>query len=211
VPDAVAAVIGITQQPGKSVAESVATALEGRIRLLVFDNCEHVLNAVADLVESILAHSATVKALATSREGVGLADEQLWPVPSLDVDSAVDLFLERAHRVAPSFSVDDASAVAGVCRRLDGARHDSPALIQLLHSPRSHITRLGRGSPEAVVGLFWTSACLAAGAGLDAGAGFLAGLLTTTVAFFGTAFFGTAFFGVALFAAGSRGRGLLSC
>ena len=55
VPDAVAAVLGITQQPGKSVAESVAAALEGRVRLLVFDNCEHVRDAAADLVEAILA------------------------------------------------------------------------------------------------------------------------------------------------------------
>ena len=51
VPDAVAAVLGITQQPGKSVSESVASALEGRSRLLVFDNCEHVVDSVADLVE----------------------------------------------------------------------------------------------------------------------------------------------------------------
>ena len=55
VPDAVAAVLGITQQPGKSVSESVASALEGRSRLLVFDNCEHVLDAAADLIEAILA------------------------------------------------------------------------------------------------------------------------------------------------------------
>ena len=48
VPDAVAAVLGITQQPGKSVGESVASALEGRSRLLVFDNCEHVVDSVAD-------------------------------------------------------------------------------------------------------------------------------------------------------------------
>ena len=60
VPDAVAAVLGITQQPGKSVSESVAAALEGRVRLLVFDNCEHVLDAAADLIEAILAQSATV-------------------------------------------------------------------------------------------------------------------------------------------------------
>ena len=89
-PDAVAAVLGITQQPGKSVAESVAAALEGRVRLLVFDNCEHVLDAAADLIEAILAHSATVKILATSREGLGVADEQLWPVPSLDVGAGID-------------------------------------------------------------------------------------------------------------------------
>ena len=85
VPDAVAAVLGITQQPGKSVSESVASALEGRSRLLVFDNCEHVVDSVADLVAAILAASATVKVLATSREGIGVADEQLWRVPSLDV------------------------------------------------------------------------------------------------------------------------------
>ena len=84
-PDAVAAVLGITQQPGKTVSESVAAALEGRVRLLVFDNCEHVLDAAADLVEAILAQSATVRFVATSREGLGVADEQLWPVPSLDV------------------------------------------------------------------------------------------------------------------------------
>jgi len=74
VPDAVAAVLGITQQPGKTVAESVGSALEGRVRLLVFDNCEHVVDSVADLVEAILAASATVKVLATSREGIGVAD-----------------------------------------------------------------------------------------------------------------------------------------
>jgi Adenylate and Guanylate cyclase catalytic domain/NB-ARC domain len=73
VPDAVAAVLGITQQPGKSVSESVAAALEGRVRLLVFDNCEHVRDAAADLVEAILAASATVRILATSREGLGVA------------------------------------------------------------------------------------------------------------------------------------------
>ena len=83
VPEAVAAVLGITQQPGLSVAESVAAALEGRSRLLVFDNCEHVLDAAADMIEAILSRSATVKILATSREGLRLADEQLWPVPSL--------------------------------------------------------------------------------------------------------------------------------
>ena len=75
VPDAVAAVLGITQQPGKSVGESVASALEGRSRLLVFDNCEHVVDSVADLLAAILAASATVKVLATSREGIGVADE----------------------------------------------------------------------------------------------------------------------------------------
>ncbi len=70
VPDAVASVLGVMQQPGRTVGESVATALEERERLLVLDNCEHVLDAVADLVETVLDHSATAWILATSREGL---------------------------------------------------------------------------------------------------------------------------------------------
>jgi predicted ATPase len=144
VPDAVAAVLGITQQPGKSVAESVATALEGRMRLLVFDNCEHVLDAAADLVEAIVTHSATVTILTTSREGLGVADEQLWPVPSLDVgagieSAAVNLFVERAHSVAPRFSMattDEAGAVIEICRRLDGI----PLAIELAASRMQSMT-----------------------------------------------------------------------
>src|SRR6201998_3729068 len=69
VPDAVAAVLGITQQPGKTVSESVATALEGRVRLLVLDNCEHLLDATGDLIEAILAASATTQILATHTHG----------------------------------------------------------------------------------------------------------------------------------------------
>ncbi|WP_308292926.1 adenylate/guanylate cyclase domain-containing protein [Mycobacterium nebraskense] len=84
VPDAAAAVLGINQQAGKTVSESVAAALEGRIRLLVFDNCEHVLDAAAELIEAVLKQSATVKVLATSREGLGLAQERVRPVRSLD-------------------------------------------------------------------------------------------------------------------------------
>ncbi len=138
VPDAVAAVLGITQQPGRSVAQSVAAALEGRVRLLVFDNCEHVLDAAADLIEAILVASATTKIVATSREGLGLADEQLWPVPSLDVGAGVDsaavaLFVERAQHVSPRFSLteaDEAAAVVEICRRLDGI----PLAIELAAS-----------------------------------------------------------------------------
>jgi predicted ATPase len=144
VPDAVAAVLGITQQPWKSVSESVAAALEGRVRLLVFDNCEHVVDSVADLVEAILAHSATVKVLATSREGLGVAAEQLWLVPSLDVGAGIDsaavsLFVERAASVASGFSVarpDDAGAVVEICRRLDGI----PLAIELAASRMASMT-----------------------------------------------------------------------
>ena len=144
VPDAVAAVLGITQQPGKTVGDSVAAALEGRVRLLVIDNCEHVVDAVADLIEAILGQSATVKILATSREGLGVADEQLWPVPSLDVGAGIDsaavsLFVERARSGAPHFSVttaEEAGAVVEICRRLDGI----PLAIELAASRMASMT-----------------------------------------------------------------------
>ncbi len=144
IPDAVAAVLGITQQPGKTVTESVASALEGRSRLLVFDNCEHVVDSVADLVEAILAASATVTILATSREGVGVSDEQLWRVPSLDVNSgtesaAVNLFVDRAHSVVSDFSLaqrGEADAVVEICRRLDGI----PLAIELAASRMASMT-----------------------------------------------------------------------
>ena len=115
----------------------MAAALEGRVRLLVFDNCEHVLDAAADLIEAILARSATVQILATSREGLRVADEQLWPVPSLDVLSGVDsaaatLFVQRAAAVAPGISLAgaEAGAVVEICRRLDGI----PLAIELAAS-----------------------------------------------------------------------------
>ena len=106
VPEAVAAVLGINQQPGLSIARSVAAALESRIRLLVFDNCEHVLDAVADMIDLILSHSEHLKIVATSREGLQVRDERLWPVPSLDVhSSAAELFVDRASAVLPALDV----------------------------------------------------------------------------------------------------------
>ena len=133
-PDAVAAVLGVSQQLGKTVSESVAAALEGRSRLLVFDNCEHVLDAAADIIEAILGHSASVRILATSREGLGVAEEQLWPVSSLDVAAGVDLFIERARSVAPDFAADN--SVAQICKRLDGI----PLAIELAASRLSSMT-----------------------------------------------------------------------
>ena len=144
VPDAVAAVLGITQQPGKNVTESVAAALEGRVRLLMFDNCEHVRDAAADLIEAILARSASVRILATSRERLEVADEQLWSVPSLEVgggmtSAAASLFIERAQSVSARFSVsesEDATAVTEICRRLDGI----PLAIELAASRMASMT-----------------------------------------------------------------------
>ena len=136
VSDAVAAILGVARQPGIDVAESVAAALEGRVRLLVFDNCEHVLDSVAELVDAILAASATVRILATSREGLGVTDEQVWPLRSLDTDSSADLFTERARSVAPGFSPDETDAVVEICRRLDGI----PLAIELAASRMASMT-----------------------------------------------------------------------
>jgi predicted ATPase len=146
IPDAVAAVLGITQQPGKTVSESVAAALEGRVRLLVIDNCEHVLDAAADLIEAILTQSATVRVVATSREGLGIAQEQVWPVPSLDIGAGIDsaavsLFVERAQGIAPSFAMvngDEAAAVVEICQRLDGI----PLAIELAASRMASMTAI---------------------------------------------------------------------
>ncbi len=144
VPDAVAAELGIIQQPDKTISESVAAALEGRVRLLVFDNCEHVLDAAADLVELILTISTTVRVVATSREGLGSAQEQLRPVRPLEVaagtlSAAVSLFIERAQGIMPEFSMadgDEAAAVVEICQRLDGI----PLAIELAASRMGSMT-----------------------------------------------------------------------
>ncbi len=129
VPDAVATVLGVTPQAGLAVGDSIAQALSGRRLLMVLDNCEHVLDAAADLVDTILARTLTVKVLATSREGLRVPAEQLWAVPSLDVragatSAAVELFVERAQAVVIGFTLageaDTTAAVTEICRRLDG-------------------------------------------------------------------------------------------
>jgi predicted ATPase/class 3 adenylate cyclase len=128
VPDAVANALGFVHQPALSVAKSVVETLAGRLSLLVFDNCEHVLDAVADLVDAIFGRSNSVKVLATSREGLRVPAEHLWPVPSLAVREGADspgvaLFVARARAVLPRFTIEreaDAAAVVEICGRLDG-------------------------------------------------------------------------------------------
>ena len=144
VPDSVAAVFGVTQQPGTSLAESIAEAMEGKTQLLVFDNCEHLRDAAAELIDTILARSTTVRILATSREGLTIADEHLRAVPSLDVDAgvrsaAVDLFVDRARAVLADFELsdpDEESAAVEICRRLDGI----PLAIELAASRMASMT-----------------------------------------------------------------------
>ena len=106
--------------------DAVTIALSSRQALIVLDNCEHVLDAAADVVEELLAASATVNVLATSREGLAVDGEQLVAVPGLDGSigeaAAVALFVDRARNVDATYAVraDDVAVVAEICRRLDG-------------------------------------------------------------------------------------------
>ena len=101
----------------------VVEYLRNRKTLLLVDNCEHVVEAAAAVIEAILLACPDVEVLATSRDRLGIPGELLWRVPSLDTAStAIDLFVERARAVHPPFAPDSAEleAIAGICRRVDG-------------------------------------------------------------------------------------------
>jgi predicted ATPase len=94
-----------------------------RQMLVVLDNCEHLLDASAELVVALLGGAPGLTLLATSREPIGVAGEVSWRVPSLALaDEAIELFVDRARRARPDFAVDadNAAAVGEICRRLDG-------------------------------------------------------------------------------------------
>jgi predicted ATPase len=124
VDESVASVFTVAPVPGRTWTDGIIDALGPRKLLLVLDNCEHVLDAAAVLVEVVLARCPDVTILATSREPLGVGGEAVWPVPSLDVGSnsaAAKLFLDRARAVEPGFDPgNDLDAVAEICSRLDG-------------------------------------------------------------------------------------------
>jgi len=123
---AVAAVLGVVQQPAKSIEQSIAAALHGRRLLLVLDNCEHLIQEAASLAHEILTRCAGVTILATTREALMVDGESIWPVPSLGFGEgprspAVQLFLDRARAVVPGFELgDEAETIREICQRLDG-------------------------------------------------------------------------------------------
>jgi predicted ATPase/class 3 adenylate cyclase len=132
--DALAASLAVQQLPGKELPESVLEYLEHKRLLLVLDNCEHLLSAVAGVADALAQRCAGVSVLATSREGLALGGEQLVAVPSLGVPAehadrdtlsradAVRLFCDRAHDAKSDFALTErnAGAIAQLCRRLDG-------------------------------------------------------------------------------------------
>ncbi len=123
---AVAGVLGVVQQPAKTIEQSLISWLGRRKLLLVLDNCEHLIDAVVDLAREVLARCPNVTVLATSREALMVDGERSWPVPSLSVrdglaSPAVQLFVERARAVVPDFVLGgDGEVVGEICRRLDG-------------------------------------------------------------------------------------------
>jgi non-specific serine/threonine protein kinase len=137
VPQAVAKVLGIVEQPQQPLLDTVVARLRTLHALVVLDNCEHLLDSCATLVQRLLEGCPGVRVMATSREPLGVAGEMVWRVPSLAVPAtvapatsdadltaygAVRLFVDRARLVQPTFALtaESAPAVIEICRRVDG-------------------------------------------------------------------------------------------
>jgi predicted ATPase/DNA-binding SARP family transcriptional activator len=151
---AVLRAIGTPADDGVGSADTVAGAIRDRALLLVLDNCEHLVDSCADLVDRLLRACPNLRIIATSREALGVAGERAWLVPPLDLprldapldvlagSDAVKLFVDRARDVAPDFALtpSNAPAVAGICARVDGI----PLAIELAAARVRHL------SPEQI-------------------------------------------------------------
>jgi predicted ATPase/DNA-binding CsgD family transcriptional regulator len=129
-------VLGVRQRAGSSLTESITYALRPKCALVILDNCEHILNAVAELADEILHHCPNVRILATSRQPLGIVGEVVHRVRPLAVPEiagdftaaramrygAVALFIDRARASDRSFNLSDENTpvVSDICRRLDG-------------------------------------------------------------------------------------------
>jgi predicted ATPase/DNA-binding SARP family transcriptional activator len=120
--DAVMAVLGIRDDSAMDPSDLLADALRTSRMLLILDNCEHLVDQAAKLTAQLLQAAPGLRILVTSREPLMLAGEVVWEVSPLTQSSAVQLFVLRAGASAPGFRLDEdnAQAVAGLCRRLDG-------------------------------------------------------------------------------------------
>ena len=125
-PSAVAGALQVATQPNQSIGDSLAAALTGQEMLLVLDNCEHLIDAVAALARGILGTADAITILSTSREDLRVEGEQVWSVSPLDTSdtgqsTAVELFVQRAEAGAAGYSAaDDIGTIVEICRRLDG-------------------------------------------------------------------------------------------
>ena len=139
----VASVIGVDEEPGRPLLETLADALRPRRLLLALDTCEHLIESCARVCHRLLAGSPGLHVLATSREPLRMAAEAVWQVPPLSLPQpggaetpeelsryeAIRLFGDRAEAALPGFALDSANvpAVAALCRSLDGV----PLAIEL--------------------------------------------------------------------------------
>ena len=118
VPITAARAFGLPDQPGRSTMDTLTRFVADRQMLVVLDNCEHLLDASAALVNALLGAAARLALLTTSREPIGVAGEMSWRVPSLSLaDEAIELFTDRARHARPEFVVtdDNAAVVAEIC------------------------------------------------------------------------------------------------
>jgi predicted ATPase/class 3 adenylate cyclase/DNA-binding CsgD family transcriptional regulator len=131
VPSAVGRALGIREVSHETCTATLERIVATKRVLVVLDNCEHVLDACAELSHSLLCACTQLVLVATSREPLGVDGETTWRVPSLTMPSeaeplpnyeATRLFIDRASRARPSFEVsgDNADVIAQICRRLDG-------------------------------------------------------------------------------------------
>jgi transcriptional regulator with XRE-family HTH domain len=132
----IAAVFGIRERGDQGIFTKLLEALRSKSMLLILDNCEHLLPACTQLIETLLQNCPHLKILATSREILGADGEAVYTVPSMTTPTnqnnvvgskwtdyeSVQLFQERARLILPSFliSKEKAFAVMNICRRLDG-------------------------------------------------------------------------------------------
>jgi predicted ATPase/class 3 adenylate cyclase/DNA-binding CsgD family transcriptional regulator len=162
VPSIVARAFGLPDQPGRSTMDSLTRFITDRQMLVLLDNCEHLLDASAALVDALLGAAAGLTLLATSREPIGVAGEVSWRVPSLSLaDEAIELFADRARRARPDFTLDadNAATVGEICARLDGlplaielaaARVRALSLAEILDSLHDRFRLLTGGARTAV-------------------------------------------------------------
>ncbi len=128
---AVAAACAIPERPGESIMVTLASAFASRSMIVVLDNCEHLVDDVADFVTEITKRPITTHLVATSREALGVPGEQVRRVVSMDVADAAQLFVSRAEAVRADVEwVDHVEDLVQICERLDGI----PLAIELAAS-----------------------------------------------------------------------------
>jgi predicted ATPase/class 3 adenylate cyclase/DNA-binding CsgD family transcriptional regulator len=138
---AIAGVFGLREEFGRPLIDTLGEQLHDLDALLVVDNCEQVLDAAAQMIESLLRACPRLRVLATSREPMGVSGEVAWRVPSLDRSTSVALFVDRAQQARPGFAPDaEASeAIDQIVDRLDGiplAIELAAARVRMMHPTR---------------------------------------------------------------------------